>query len=62
MGYIDDVNLEGRVGEVASNFQAIIDSSTKTGLRMNETKCEITANNMDIINNYPIFQSFQKSE
>ena len=60
LGYIDDVNLEGRVGEVASKVQAIVDASTKTGLSLNETKCEITANNMDIINNYPIFSHFKK--
>ena len=40
LGYIDDVNLEGRVDEVARNVQAIIDSSTKTGLSLNESKCQ----------------------
>ena len=60
LGYIDDVNLEGKIDQVAKNVQSIIDSCEHTGLSLNEAKCEVTANDVAIVNNYPVFRQFKK--
>jgi len=60
LSYIDDVNLEGEASKVASSVQTIADFCRTTGLQLNPTKCEITANKLHIADKYPIFQRFKK--
>lgn len=59
-GYIDDINLAGRADRVAQDVQAIIDSSSTTGLHLNQDKCQISANNLDMIDGWPIFGRFER--
>lgn len=59
LAYIDDSNFEGPIDQVAASFQRILDLGPQLGLQVNESKCEITANDLDIIRAYPIFRHFQ---
>ena len=45
LGFIDDINLEDKISQVANDVQLIIDSHQHTGLHLNSHKCEIIANN-----------------
>ena len=38
MGFVDDINLEGKLSNVARDVQAIIDSNPTTGLVLNAKK------------------------
>ena len=60
LSYIDDVNLEGEISKVAASVQTILDSFQKTGLKLNAVKCEVTANDLRIIDHYPTFHQFKK--
>ena len=51
LGYMDDVKLEGQVQIVTADVQTIIDAHSKTGLRLNPSKCEIICSNFDVIKN-----------
>lgn len=60
LSYIDDVNLDGNVDEVARCVQSIMDSSRTTGLQLNASKCEITANNLHVIDGHNVFKDFRR--
>ena len=55
LGYVDDFNLEGKISNVAQDIQRIVDTQAKTGLVLNLQKCEIIANNSDLIDQYSVF-------
>lgn len=59
LAYIDDVNLEGEVREVATKIQMIMDAESTTGLQLNLHKCEITCRNFDILDDFPVFHHFK---
>ena len=40
--------------QVANEVQHIIDSHQNTGLHLNSHKCEIIANNFELVDQYPI--------
>ena len=58
MGYVDDFNLQGNISNVAQDVQRIGDTQAKTGLVLNLHKCEIIANNFDLIDQYSVFSQF----
>ena len=60
MGFVDDIDSEGEVSHVARDVRAIIDSNASTGLTLNPHKCEITASNFNIVDNFPIFHNFKR--
>ena len=60
MGFIDDVDLQGEISSVTRDVQTIIESYPSTGL-LNAHKCEIMANNIDIIDNFTVFKNFRKA-
>ena len=60
-GFVDDTNLEGRISQVANDVQLIIDSDQHAGLRLNAHKCEIIANNFELIDQYPILKDFKRT-
>ena len=55
--YMDNAKL---VQVVASDVQAILDTYSETGLRLNPSKCEIVCSNFDILNEYPVFKEFKR--
>ena len=61
LGFVDDINVEGRISQVANDVQLIIDSYQHTGLRLNAHTCEITANNFELIDQYPISKDFKRT-
>ena len=62
LGFVDDTNLEGKISQVANDVQHIIDSHQHTGLHLNLHKCEIIANNFELVDQYPIFKDFKRRE
>ena len=58
--FVDDTNLEGTISKVAKDVQHIIDSHKHTGLRLNTHKCEIIANNFELVDQLPIFKEFKR--
>ena len=62
LAYIDDVNLEGPISEVADKVDFIINSHSNTGLCLNVQKCEIICNDWALVDNFPIFQKFCRIE
>ena len=52
--------LPGEISSVARDVQAIYDSHPLTGLLLNACKCEITAKNFDIIDEFAIFKDFRR--
>ena len=60
MGFVYDIDLEEEISSVARDVQAIIDSHPLTGLLLNAWKCEITAKNFDIIDEFDVFKDFKR--
>ena len=60
LGYVDEFNLEGKISNVAQDDQRIVDTQAKTGLVLNLQKCEIIANNFDLIDQYSVFNQFKR--
>ena len=60
MGFVDDINLEGKLSCVARDVQAIIDSNPTTGHVSNARKCEITAKYFEMIDKFSIFKNFKR--
>ena len=60
LGYVDDINFEGKIATVAEDVQIIIDSFRTTGLVLNTSKCEIICSNGDLVDQYPIFKYFKR--
>ena len=60
LGFVDDTNLEGKISQVANDVQHIIDSHQHTGLHLNSPKCEIIANNFELVDQFPIFKDFKR--
>ena len=60
-GFVDDTNLEGRSSQVANDVQLIIDSHQHAGLHLNAHKCEIIANNFELIDQYPVLKDFKRT-
>ena len=60
MGFVDDIDSEGEVSHDARDVQAIMDSNASTGLTLNPHKCEITARNFNIVDQFPIFHNFKR--
>ena len=60
MGFVDDVNLEEKISPIASDVQTIIDSHPSTGLLPNTHNFQITANNLDIVDNFMVFENFRR--
>ena len=60
MGFVDDINLEGELSSVARDVQAINDSNPTTVLVLNARKCQITANNFEMIDKFSIFKDFKR--
>ena len=56
LGFVDDTNLEGKISHVANYVQHINDSHQHTGLHLNSHKCEIIANNFELVDQFPIFR------
>ena len=50
LGFMDDFSLSGEVRTVADDVEMVIQAAEKTGLTLNESKCEIIASNFDIEN------------
>ena len=59
LGYVDAFNLEGKISNVAQDVQRMVDTQARTGLVLNLHKCEIIANNIDLIDQYPVFSQFK---
>ena len=55
LGYVNDFNLKGKISKVAQDVQRIVDTQAKTGLVLNLHKCDIIANNFDLIDQYSVF-------
>ena len=55
LGFVDDTNLEGKISQVANDGQQIINSHQHTGLHLNSHRCEIIANNFELVDQSPIF-------
>ena len=62
LAYMNDVKLECQVRIVAADAQKIINAYSKTGLRLNPSKCEIVRSNFDVIKNNPVLDGFKKVE
>ena len=60
LGFVDDTNLDGIISHVANDVQHIIDSHQNIGLHLNSHKCEIIANNFELVDQYPIFKDFKR--
>ena len=60
LGFVDDTSLEGTISKVANDVQHIIDSHKHTCLRLNTHKCEITANNFELVDQFPILKDFKR--
>ena len=52
--------MEGKISNVAQDVQRIVDTQAKTGLVLNLQKCEIFANNFDLIDQYSVFSQFKR--
>ena len=52
--------MEGKISNVAQDVKRIVDTQAKTGLVLNLHKCEIIANNFDLIDQYPVFNQFKR--
>ena len=61
LGYVDDVNLDRKISNVAQDVQRIVDTQAKIGLVLDVQKCEIIANKFDLIDQYSVFSQFKKS-
>ena len=52
--------MEGTISNVAQDVQRIVDTQAKTGLILNLQKCEIIANNFDLIDQYSVCSQFNR--
>ena len=57
---MDDFSLSGEVRTVADDVERVIQAAEKTGLTLNESKCEIIASNFYIIENIDTFRDFRR--
>ena len=57
LSFMDDFSLSGEVRTVADDVERVAE---KTGLTLNESKCEIIASNFDIIENIDTFRDFRR--
>ena len=55
---MDDFSLSGEVSVVAEDVETLVRYAEETDLFLNASKCEIIANNFDIINNIDTFKDF----
>ena len=60
LGYVVDINLEGKIATVAQDVQIIIYSFPTSCLVINDSKCEIICSNGDLVDQYPIFKDFKR--
>ena len=60
LGYVDDFHLDGKISDVARDAQRIIDAQATTGLVLNTRKCEIVANDFDLVGKYTVFPNVKK--
>ena len=58
--FVDDFNLEGKISDAAKDVQTIIEAQAATSLCLNRHKCEIIANNFDLVDKFPIFDDFKR--
>ena len=60
MEFVDDIDSKVAVSCVARDVQAIVASHSSTSLILIPHKGEITAQNSDIFDNFPIFENFKR--
>ena len=60
LGFVDDTNLESKILHVPNDVQHFIDSHQHTGLHLILHKCEIIANNFELVDQYPILKNFKR--
>ena len=60
LGYVDDLNLERKIFDAARDVQRIINAQATTGLVLNTCKCEIVANDFNLVDKYPFFLDFKR--
>ena len=60
MGFVGDINLEGKMSSIARDVKAIIDSNPTTGLVLKARQCEITTKNFEMIDKFSIFKDFKR--
>ena len=60
LGFVDDFNLEGKFSDAEKDVQIIIEAQAATGLVLNRHKCEIIANNFDLVDKFPIFDDLKR--
>ena len=58
IGFMDDFSLSGEVSVVTEDAETLVCSAEETDLFFNASKCEIIANNVDIIKNLDTFKDF----
>jgi hypothetical protein len=61
-GYMDDLTLSGEMQTVAADVDQIVAAAVSTGLRLNETKCEIIAKDFKSIDKISTFKNFKQVE
>ena len=58
--FMDDVSLSGHISTVAADVETIIAAAGKTGLHLNRNKCEIIANDFNIVSSFKVFDQFRR--
>ena len=57
---MDDFTLAGKCNAAAVEVQMITDAFKQTGLHLNQTKCEIIADDLNQISHLAIFEDFKR--
>ena len=58
LGFMDDTTLFGELGTVEGDVEAIIQSASETGLKLNQAKCEIIMEDFSMTDSSSIFKNF----
>ena len=59
---MDDITLSGELDTVEGDVEAIIQSASETGLKLNQAKCEIIMEDLAMIDSFSIFKNFTRVE
>ena len=62
LGFMDDISLSGELGTVEGDVEAIIQSASEIGLKLNQAKCEIIMEDFSMIDSSSIFKNFIRVE
>ena len=59
---MDDITLSGELDTVEGDVEAIIQSASEKGLKLNQAKCEIIMEDFSMIDSFSIFKNFIRVE